>query len=59
MAYDDKSRWGNKMGRYKIFIAKAFLFMMLVVVMSTACFFDLLSVFNCVLDLRDGVLDDA
>lgn len=38
MAYDDKSRWGDKMDRYKIFIAKAFLFMMFVAVLSVACF---------------------
>lgn len=38
MAYDDKSRLGDKMDRYKIFIAKAFLFMMFAVVLSTACF---------------------
>lgn len=38
MAYDGRSRWCDKMDGYKIFIAKAFLFMMFAVVLSTACF---------------------
>lgn len=38
MAYDDKSRWGDQMDGYKVFIAKAFLFLMFIVVLSVACF---------------------
>ena len=38
MAYDDRSRWGDKMDRYKIFIVKAFLFVMFIVVLSVAFF---------------------
>lgn len=38
MVYDDMSRWGDQMDEYKIFIAKAFLFMMFIVVLSAVCF---------------------
>ena len=37
MAYDDKSRWCNKVDGYKI-IAIAFLLLMLIVALSVACF---------------------
>lgn len=30
MPYDDRTRWGDSMDGYKIFIAKAFLFLMTV-----------------------------
>lgn len=39
MPYDDRSRWGDGMDDYKIFIAKAFLLMMFLLALSVACFF--------------------
>lgn len=38
MAYDDKSRWGDQIDGYKVFMAKAFLFLMFLVVLSVAFF---------------------
>ena len=38
MAYDDRSRWGDQIDWYKVFMAKAFLFLMFLVVLSVAFF---------------------
>lgn len=38
MAYDDKSRWVNKVDGYKAFIAMAILLLTFIVVLSVACF---------------------
>lgn len=38
MPYDDRSRWGDQMDGYKVFVAKAFLFLMFIVALSVAFF---------------------
>lgn len=38
MPYDDKSRWGDQVDGYKLFVVKAFLFLMFVVALSVAFF---------------------
>lgn len=38
MPYDDRSRWGDQVDEYKLFIVKAFLFLMFIAALSIALF---------------------
>lgn len=38
MPYDDRSRWGDQVDGYKLFVVKAFLFLMFVLALSVVCF---------------------